>query len=185
MAEDARAELADATAQLNAVVGEFTASAGPPGSDVDKAQRRKIIDAASKILAAAKDPADEWMDVTAQVALFTANHLLSEWKVFDAIPLDGSISYAELAEKTDCDVVLLSKPSLFLCLASVRPPQLILWSVARMGGVCVSMGVLAQIGPDRVAHTKRSRIFVGGAPEGLVYQLAYVSSLSPSVPSHV
>lgn len=80
------------------------------GPDVDdKGQRQKIIEAASKILAAAKDPSDQGMDAIGQLTLIAANRIFWEWGVFDEIPLEGSISYSELAEKVNSDVSLLSE----------------------------------------------------------------------------
>lgn len=100
-------QLLVAADQLNAAIGEFTAQPAVDGSDVDKAQRRNIVDAATRILDAVKNPTDQWVDVTIQIAVIFANRLFWEWGVFDAIPLDGSsISYTDLAAKV---VALLSE----------------------------------------------------------------------------
>lgn len=80
---------------------------GPDGDD--KGQRQKIIEAASKILAVAKDPSDQGMDAIGQLTLIAANRIFWEWGVFDEIPLEGSISYSELADKVNADVSLLSE----------------------------------------------------------------------------
>lgn len=100
-----RADLQAATDELNAVVGDFMS--GPDGDD--KGQRQKIIEAASKILAVAKDPSDQGMDAIGQLTLIAANRIFWEWGVFDEIPLEGSISYSELADKVNADVSLLSE----------------------------------------------------------------------------
>ena len=105
---DPIADLLAATKELTGAVDEFTSQAAGAGQtaasghNLNLGQRRRIIDAA-------KDPVDQWMDVTAQSALFTANRLLFQWGVFEAIPLEGSISYAELAAKVDADPVLISE----------------------------------------------------------------------------
>jgi hypothetical protein len=62
-------------------VKDFFAKPEPFGNDVDMVQRRRIIDAAQKLIAAVKDPADEWLDVSAQMALMAANRLFTVWKV--------------------------------------------------------------------------------------------------------
>ncbi|OIW23060.1 O-methyltransferase [Coniochaeta ligniaria NRRL 30616] len=145
-------ELRLATDKLASAVAEFETHPVPDGSDADKAQRSAVVGAANAVLAAAKNPTDQWMDVTAQNALMAANRLFWEWGVFDAIPLDGApVSYDELAGKVDVQAKLLT----------------------RIGGVIVSMGVLKQVGDNQVAHTPRSLIFTKDNPVGLVYQMAW------------
>jgi hypothetical protein len=101
-----RADLQAATDELNAVVGDYMSR--PVDAD-DKGQRQQIIEAASKILAAAKDPSDQGMDAIGQLTVIAANRIFWEWGVFDEIPLEGSISYADLARKVNADVSLLSE----------------------------------------------------------------------------
>ena len=102
-----RADLQAATDNLTTAVGEFVA-----GPDVDdKGQRQKIIEAAEKIISVAKDPSDQGMDAMGQLTLIAANRIFWEWGVFDEIPLEGSISYSDLAGKVDADVSVLSKPA--------------------------------------------------------------------------
>jgi hypothetical protein len=102
-------ELQAATQELNTAVGELTGQTGAnnDGGNIEMGQRRKIIDAATRILDAAKDPTDQWMDLTAQIALVAANRLFWLWKVFDNIPAQGSISYVDLAAKVDVETGLL------------------------------------------------------------------------------
>lgn len=104
-----RAEATAAAEEVNAALQSFVTGPGPSGGDLDKAQRRRIIDAANKLITAVKDPADEWFDATAQVAQLGANRLFWEWKVYDQIPLEGSISYGELAGKVDAEESLISE----------------------------------------------------------------------------
>ncbi|KAK1449231.1 O-methyltransferase [Colletotrichum melonis] len=154
-----REEAAAATEEVNAALQSFVTSPGPSGGDLDKGQRRRIIDAANKLINAVKDPGDEWFDATAQVAQLGANRLFWEWKVYDHIPSDGSISYGELAKKVDADVSL----------------------IRRTGGVLTSMGILQQVGDDSVAHTKRSRIYIDGHPAGQIVGMAWENGLVPYV----
>jgi hypothetical protein len=44
--------------------------------------------------------------------------------------------------------------------------------LARIGGVLVSLGVLKQIGHDKIAHTPKSVAFTKDHPVGLVYSMA-------------
>ena len=96
-----------ATEELNAAVGELTS---PEGDNIlDKAECRKIVNAAQKILSIAKDPSDLGMEVFSQLTVMTANRIFWEWGVFDEIPREGSISYRELAAKVDAELSLLSE----------------------------------------------------------------------------
>jgi hypothetical protein len=106
---EARRQATAAVDELDVAVKDFFAKPEPFGNDADKAQRRRIIDAAQKLITAVKDPADEWLDVAGQMALMGANRLFTVWKVWDEIPLEGSISYADLAAKVDAEVSLLCK----------------------------------------------------------------------------
>lgn len=158
----AQKQLQQALEELNVAVADFasTSNADTTGSDLDKTRRQKIMDAAQKVLYAVKDPADEWIDMTIQISVIGVNRLFWKWGVFDLIPVDGDISYGDLASAVDAEVVLLT----------------------RLAGVLVSNGVLKQIGGDRVAHTPRSRIFTKREERaGLVYQLGWDNGLVPYV----
>lgn len=98
-----------AQAELNDAVAEYTASQPTNGTDTDKTQRRRIADAAQKVLHAVRDPADEWVDMTGQIAVIAVNRLFWEWGVYDKMPLEGSISYSELAEAVGAELPLLSE----------------------------------------------------------------------------
>lgn len=95
--------------ELNTAVAEFTANPTASGTDVDKTQRRRIADAAQKVLQAVRDPADEWVDMSGQIAVVAVNRLFWEWGVYDKMPLEGSISYSELAEAVGAEPSLLGK----------------------------------------------------------------------------
>ncbi|KAH8886527.1 O-methyltransferase [Thozetella sp. PMI_491] len=148
-------ELRDATEQLNAVVGQLSCPEAP-GEDLDKAQCSQIFAAAQKILALTKDPYAMGFEVITQLCLITANRIFWEWGVFDAIPIDGSISYAELATKLDAEVSLLE----------------------RLGAVIVSSGVLKQVGRDGVAHTPQSSIFINDHPAGFTVHMGWDNAMS-------
>ncbi|OHW97999.1 o-methyltransferase [Colletotrichum incanum] len=154
-----REEAAAATAEVNAALQSFMAEPGPSGGNFNKAQRRRIIEAATKLINTVKDPADDWFDATAQFAELGAKRLFAEWKVYDHIPLEGSIPYDELAEKVDAEESL----------------------IRRIGGVLTSMSFLEQVGNDSVAHTKRSRIYVEDHPVGQIFGMAWDNGLVPYV----
>ncbi|KAK3690325.1 O-methyltransferase [Podospora appendiculata] len=155
MAREGQAELQLATEQLNAAVARFN---NEPAADeaVDQGQRRDIIEAAKRIIESVEGPAEQWVESAGSLAVIAANRLFWEWNVFESIPLDGSsISYADLATKVDAELALLT----------------------RIGGLLVSSGVLKQIGPDHIAHTPRSKIFVEENPAGAVYMLNWDNGL--------
>ncbi|OLN82366.1 Demethylsterigmatocystin 6-O-methyltransferase 10 [Colletotrichum chlorophyti] len=157
--DEVQAEAAAAAEEVNAALDIFLKGSSPRGGDLDQTRRRLIIDAANNLIAAVKDPADEWFDAAAQVALWGANRLFWEWKAYDRIPAEGSISYGELAKKVDAEESL----------------------IRRIGGVITSMGVLEQVGDDSVAHTKRSRIYIDGHPAGQIMDMAWENALVPYV----
>lgn len=107
--DQVRAEATAAADEVTAALQTFLKEPGTAGSDLDKGQRRRIVDAAQKMISAVKDPGDEWFDATAQVAQMGANRLFWEWKAYDHIPPEGSISYAELAKKVEADESLIRK----------------------------------------------------------------------------
>jgi hypothetical protein len=92
--------------QLNNTAAQLTDSPHD-GGDLDDGQRQAIINAAERVLAAAKTPTEHWVDPSVQTTLLAAVRLFYEWKVWDEIPLEGSISYAELASKVDTNPSLL------------------------------------------------------------------------------
>ncbi|TDZ16416.1 Methyltransferase fsa4 [Colletotrichum orbiculare MAFF 240422] len=158
--EQVRAEATAAADEVAEAVQTFLGQAGgPSGGDLDKTRRRHIIDAAHKLINAVKDPADEWFDVTAQVAQLGASRLFWEWKAYDRIPAEGSVSYAELAGAVEAEESL----------------------IRRIGGVLTSTGILQQVGDDAVAHTRRSRVYVDGHPAGQIVGMAWENGLVPYV----
>lgn len=107
--DQVRAEATAAAEEVNTALRTFLTEPGTAGSDLDKGRRRRIADAANRLIAAVRDPGDEWFDATAQVAQLGANRLFWEWKAYDHIPPEGSISYADLAGKVDAEVSLISE----------------------------------------------------------------------------
>ncbi|KAF9880464.1 O-methyltransferase [Colletotrichum karsti] len=154
-----RAEASAAADEVNTALQTFLKEPGTAGSDLDKGQRRRIVDAANKLIATVKDPGDEWFDATAQVAQLGANRLFWEWKAYDHIPSEGSISYGDLAEKVQAETSL----------------------IRRIGGVLTSLGILQQVGDDSVAHTRRSRIYIEGHPAGQIVGMAWENGMVPYV----
>jgi hypothetical protein len=109
---DLRKQVAAITAELNAAVEKFTADSNPDAPrvrDIEVAQRQSIMDAASKLIRTIKEPTDQFFEYSGLVGQMGALRLLWEWGVLDAIPLEGSISYAELATQTETEEALLGR----------------------------------------------------------------------------
>jgi hypothetical protein len=148
----AQGELKAATAELGEAVDAFIASQEEGAIDNG---RKRIIDAAERILSTVKQPGHwQWMERVRQMGVIGVTHLFQEWGAFDQIPEEGAISFAELGQKLDAETQLTER----LC------------------GVLISMGILKLVGTDSVAHTPNSRIFLRGNPAGEVYRLWYVPS---------
>ncbi|EEY22332.1 O-methyltransferase [Verticillium alfalfae VaMs.102] len=75
--------------------------------DDDVAARNKIVAAAQAIIEAARPPQPQWMNQSAACAEFVALRLFIDWGAFEAIPIEGSITYQELADKVDAEVQLV------------------------------------------------------------------------------
>lgn len=99
----------EAMDQLNAAVKDFVRNHENASDDLDKAQRQEIIDAAQNVLETIKRPDDRWLDMCKVSALYTAAQMFYEWGAFETIPVTESISYQELATRTETEETLLSK----------------------------------------------------------------------------
>ncbi|KAG7110313.1 hypothetical protein HYQ44_020316 [Verticillium longisporum] len=132
--------------------------------DDDVAARNKIVAAAQAIIEAARPPQPQWMNQSAACAEFVALRLFIDWGAFEAIPIEGSITYQELADKVDAEVQL----------------------VLRFAWIMVSTGLLEQIGEDRVAHTERSRQITQYGPLRSMWSLMFDNSFmgSASMPEY-
>lgn len=98
-----------ATEELSAAVKDFVTQGGDFSDNVDKVQRQTIIDAAQRIMDSVKRPDHRWHDFGQMTALYASAQLFYEWGAFEAIPVEGSITYQELAAQTDTEEALLSK----------------------------------------------------------------------------
>lgn len=107
--EGDRLEIQKAVSELTAAADDFVSNPQAVSSPLDQAQRRKLIDIAERIQDIVKDSDDQWVDQLQSITVMTANRLFSDWKAFDVIPPEGSISIAELAEKIDAEEALISK----------------------------------------------------------------------------
>ncbi|KAH6688484.1 O-methyltransferase [Plectosphaerella plurivora] len=145
----------DLTPALVDAVRQFDAAAN---TDQETAVRDSIVNAAQAIIDAARPPQPQWMNQSAACAEFVALRLFIEWGAFEAIPLEGNISYEALAEKIDADMQL----------------------VRRFAWIMVSTGLLIQVGTDDVAHTDKSRQITQTVPLRAMWQLMFNNSFMGS-----
>jgi hypothetical protein len=96
-------------AQLQRLAAEIIeASEALNNNDTDWAVRYKAKHAAQQIVALTQKPDELWFDQSICMSEFSCIRMFMEWKAFDAIPDEGSISYKELAEKVKVQEALLS-----------------------------------------------------------------------------
>ncbi|CCF43145.1 hypothetical protein CH063_12935 [Colletotrichum higginsianum] len=125
-------------------------------SDAEKNDAAIVI--GQKVLDAARGPMPDWMDRAIHAMDFVSLKLFLDWKAFDMIPLDGSISHTHLAEKLEADVSL----------------------IRRLSWVLISGGILTQIGDDKVAHNEKSKLYLSGTPDEVLFHMMQVfTSLAP------
>lgn len=94
--------ITDQLSQIQKAIESDPTSVGAFASDRDA-----LVDAAQAVVAASKGPVDAIMDTMVMTAQMTAMRLFISWKVFEAIPSQGSISFEELGVKVKGDPALL------------------------------------------------------------------------------
>jgi hypothetical protein len=105
------AELAQ---QLEDLAAKFTETAyrlrsGDTHLENDARSRNELINAAKNLLDAVQRPADKLWGYVHILPALAASRLFVDWKVFENIPQQGSISYAALANKVGAEVSLISE----------------------------------------------------------------------------
>lgn len=105
---DPLVELRRALVEVVASVTAFLASEHDE-TLAHKTRRQNMVSSTNKLLLAARDPAGQWRDAIINVTQVGAIRLFYEWDVFDKIPLQGSISYGDLAKQVNAEVSLISR----------------------------------------------------------------------------
>lgn len=98
--EGLAAELGETARQLRQ--GDFSL-------DKDAKKRNQLIETANNLLTTVQQPIDQLMGYAYIFPALAAARLFVDWKVFEHVPAQGSISYSALAEKVGADVSLISK----------------------------------------------------------------------------
>lgn len=102
-------EVVGALDSLTAAVHDFV-SKSPTNGEYNTGvalQRQRIVDAAKTLVNSVNTPDDEWVAMLMQVSFYGAARLFYEWKGFEFIPAEGSVSYAKLAAATETEEALL------------------------------------------------------------------------------
>nr|XP_036576577.1 o-methyltransferase [Colletotrichum truncatum]KAF6783334.1 o-methyltransferase [Colletotrichum truncatum] len=150
---------------LLGAVAEYTLRGNMSRAQEASLQSR-IVNIAGDVCSIVTPPEDQWQVNNIQSHKMAAINLFFSWHVFEHIPLRQSISYVQLSDLVSVDHPLL----VFMCLK--------LTIVVRVARMLVSTGVLEEDGPDRVAHTASSRIFLPENPYGNLNQVVLDYGLS-------
>ncbi|KAK1622379.1 O-methyltransferase [Colletotrichum phormii] len=131
-----------------------------PASDLSPRNERDfksgIIQRAQAIIDRLEDtPRERAMNDCIKVGEMTAKQLFNAWGVFQKIPVDGSISYKELASSVGCELQLL----------------------VRLAWMLNSTGILKQVSEDAVAHTEKSKMFINDNPDGDLTRIVFVHGM--------
>ncbi|KAK3320256.1 O-methyltransferase-domain-containing protein [Cercophora scortea] len=84
-------------------------------------------------------------------------NIFMEWKAFDKIPLDGSISFSDLAQAIDAQESL----------------------IARIAGLLIAVGKLKQAGPGFVQHSRISPLYRSDSMVSSLAAVAFGNGMKP------
>lgn len=76
---------------------------------VSPEQRFQLSNTGHSILRATEEPGEQLMDSIVGTVQIAAMRLFVKWKVFENIPMQGDISYGDLAAKVGAETALISK----------------------------------------------------------------------------
>ncbi|ROT41044.1 S-adenosyl-L-methionine-dependent methyltransferase [Sodiomyces alkalinus F11] len=174
-------ELLNSITAYSAATSSKTPAHGDDADRVETERRERIVEAAQAIVDAARPPQPEWMNQSTAGAEFVALRLFIEWGAFEVIPVEGSISYEDLAHEMDAEVQLLTGGAG----AGVKELREKTdgeseTNTARLAWLMVSSGLLEQVGEDRVRHTPKSRQLTESVPLRSMWQLMFDNSFTSS-----
>ena len=130
--------------------------------EIEPKQLAALAASAEALMITAKTPTDRIMDTLVNIASITAMRLFIDWKVFENIPLNRTISYTELAGKVEAEPSIIGKHSLTwhpkhrcycMCIN-----QLTWFCTARLAGMLVSTSYLRQDENGQVGYTEESKL---------------------------
>ncbi|OTA93514.1 hypothetical protein M434DRAFT_11577 [Hypoxylon sp. CO27-5] len=113
--------------------------------------RVKVTDIARKLIDEIIDPEEVAAEQAVVLGEWGSIRMFMKWKFFDKIPIDGSISYRELADSIGAEEALVS----------------------RMGQMLVSTGKLVQSVPNHVSHSRLSQSYKTGDRNGSSFAMVH------------
>lgn len=105
------AALADTLDNLSKTLAEASKSlrdGSSPSLLTSVTRKAEVAGALKDTIEAIQNPQDAFLDQMVLVSRLVALRIFVKWKVFDAIPATGSITYAELAAKVDAGEEIVS-----------------------------------------------------------------------------
>lgn len=91
-----------------------------PHSRLSPRDSGRLIESAEQLLMKIKPAIAHVIELMVVMAKFTALRLFIKWNLFEKIPVDGAISYSELAESIGAETPLICK---FLGMTIIIPPK--------------------------------------------------------------
>ncbi|KAI1408871.1 S-adenosyl-L-methionine-dependent methyltransferase [Hypoxylon sp. FL1857] len=113
--------------------------------------RLKATDIARKLIDEIIDPEEVAAEQAVVLSEWGSLRMFMKWKFFDKIPVEGSISYQELANSIGAEEALVS----------------------RMGQMLVSTGKLLQPAPGHVSHSRLSQSYKTGDRNGSSFAMIH------------
>lgn len=103
----------DINASIKAAGVDLISALDAFDNEPNDGRRRAIVQAAEQVLASARDPGSQWIEDALEMARLGATHLFQVWGGFAEIPNQGTISFAELAQKLDAETSLIGRPNTY------------------------------------------------------------------------
>ncbi|KIW32316.1 uncharacterized protein PV07_03870 [Cladophialophora immunda] len=155
----AASELVESLNALTNQIYETSKDYKDPSGQQGLLLRQRMTNAARQIINVVREPGETPYEFSTHMAEMGAIRMFMKMKAFDKIPLEGSISYEDLAASLGAEVPL----------------------VTRMAWMMVATGFLHQIGEDRVAHSRLSKLYVSGNAQGVFFQIMFDEAMVPWV----
>lgn len=93
--------------ELHGLIQRLTGEVTALGSSAANGSRQSVIQAAQAIVHAAQDSQELCVYFAVNVTELIVMRLFLDWEAFQEIPLEGSISFADLASKIDAEAGLV------------------------------------------------------------------------------
>ncbi|OAL18498.1 hypothetical protein AYO20_11745 [Fonsecaea nubica] len=153
----AASELVESLNALTNQIYETSKEYKDPSGQQGLLLRQRMTNAARQIINVVREPGETPYEFSTHMAEMGAIRMFMKMKAFDKIPLEGSISYEDLAASLGAEVPL----------------------VTRMAWMMVATGFLHQIGENRVAHSRLSKLYVSGNAQGVFFQIMFDEAMVP------